>query len=85
MEYTNAAAVLHLSLRRGGQAFVDFRDICVWLSALPSFYIKCTHIKYWMDGVDVNYRLVKQKMMIFLSFLGIPQLGENEPFAGGDH
>ena len=38
-----------------------------------------------MDGVDVNYRLVKQKMMIFLSFLGIPQLGENEPFAGGDH
>ena len=36
-----------------------------------------------MDGVDVNYRLVKQKM-IFLSFLGIPQLGENEPFADGD-
>ena len=75
----------NMRLRGRYQAFANFRDICVWLSALPSFYIKCTHIKYWMDGVDVNYRLVKQKMMIFLSFLGIPQLGENEPFAGGDH
>ena len=71
--YTSHATDLN---KGGDQGFVDFHDICVWLSALPSFYIKCTHIKYWMDGVDVNYRLVKQKMMIFLSFLGIPQLGE---------
>ena len=38
-----------------------------------------------MDGVDVKYRLVKPKFMILLSFLGIPQLGENKPFADGDH
>ena len=38
-----------------------------------------------MDGVDVNYRLMAQKMMIFLPFLGIPQLGEHKPFADDDH
>ena len=72
-------------LPKGDKPFVDFRDICVRLSALPSFYTKCTQTKYLIDGVDVDNGLMEQKMWIFVSFLGIPHKSENEIFAQRDH
>ena len=38
-----------------------------------------------MDGVDVDNGLMKQKMWIFVSFLGIPHKREDEIFAERDH